>query len=97
MSTNSNFKQNKCWSCEFFSGKREYKKGWFGDSVETDDLGTCTNQKNFLHKNQIYVLAGGNISSINCVKTQKVFSYIFILLDIPIINFIHSVILCIIN
>ena len=52
MSTNSNFKQNKCWSCEFFSGNREYKKGWFGDSVETSDWGVCTNQKNFLHKNQ---------------------------------------------
>lgn len=58
MSTNSNFKQNKCWSCEFFSGKREYKKGWFGDSVETDDLGTCTNQKNFLHKNQTVLSSG---------------------------------------
>lgn len=58
MSTNSNFKQNKCWSCEFFSGKREYKKGWFGDSVETDDLGTCTNQKNYLHKNQKVLSSG---------------------------------------
>lgn len=52
MSTNSNFKQDKCWSCEFFSGNREYKKGWFGDSVETADWGICTNQKNFLDKNQ---------------------------------------------
>ena len=52
MSTNSNFKQNKCWSCEFFSGKREYKKGWFGDSVETDGGGICTNQSSFFHNNK---------------------------------------------
>lgn len=52
MSINSNFKKNQCWSCEFFSGNRDYKKGWFGDSVETSDWGTCTNQKSFLHRNQ---------------------------------------------
>jgi len=42
MSYNSNFKSNKCWSCEYYSGKREYKKGTiFSDSVSTDDKGRC--------------------------------------------------------
>ena len=42
MSTNSNFKKDKCWSCEYYCGKREYKKGVFlGDSVYTDGSGTC--------------------------------------------------------
>ena len=43
MSINSNFKANKCWSCEYYSGKREYKTGIFlGDSVETDSKGKCS-------------------------------------------------------
>lgn len=46
MSVNSNFRKDKCWSCEFFSGKREYKKGVFlGDSVYTDGRGKCTNKR----------------------------------------------------
>lgn len=46
MSTNSNFKKDKCWSCEFYCGKREYKKGAFlGDSVYTDGRGTCSNKR----------------------------------------------------
>lgn len=52
MSTNSNFKKDKCWSCEYFCGKREYKKGWLGDFVETADWGVCANQKNYLNRNQ---------------------------------------------
>ena len=43
MSSHSNFKQDKCWSCEFFNGQREYKQGiFFGDNVSTADKGTCT-------------------------------------------------------
>ena len=46
MSVNSNFRKDKCWSCEFFSGKREFKRGiFFGDSVETDNRGKCTNKR----------------------------------------------------
>ena len=46
MSTNSNFKKDKCWSCEFYCGKREYKHGLFlGDSVYTDSRGTCSNKR----------------------------------------------------
>lgn len=46
MSTNSNFKKDKCWSCEFFCGHRQYKTGiLFGDSVETDSQGTCSNNR----------------------------------------------------
>ena len=46
MSVNSNFRKDKCWSCEFFSGKREYKKGLLlGDSVYTDGRGKCTNKR----------------------------------------------------
>ena len=46
MSVNSNFKKDKCWSCEFFSGKREYKKGLLlGESVYTDGRGKCTNKR----------------------------------------------------
>lgn len=52
MSINSNFKQNKCWSCEFFSGNREYKKGWFSDCVQTSEWGICTNKKSYMHNNQ---------------------------------------------
>lgn len=52
MSSNSNFKKDKCWSCEFFSGKREYKKGWFGDSVETEGWGICANRSSFGHNNK---------------------------------------------
>lgn len=43
MSSNSNFKKDKCWSCEYFSGKREYKDGFLlGPSVQTDYQGTCS-------------------------------------------------------
>lgn len=46
MSTNSNFRKDKCWSCEFFCGHRKYKTGiLFGDSVETDSQGTCSNNR----------------------------------------------------
>ena len=41
MSYHSNFRQDKCWSCEFFSGQREYKHGLLGDSVHTSDKGIC--------------------------------------------------------
>ena len=46
MSVNSNFRKDKCWSCEFFSGKREYKRGLLlGDSIYTDGRGKCTNKR----------------------------------------------------
>ncbi len=46
MSINSNFKKDKCWSCEFFCGPRKYKNGIvFGDSVETEAQGTCSNKR----------------------------------------------------
>lgn len=46
MSSHSNFNKDKCWSCEYFSGKREYKKGMFlGDSVYTDVKGKCSNNR----------------------------------------------------
>ena len=46
MSSHSNFKKDKCWSCEYFSGKREYKKGAFlGNSVYTDTKGKCSNNR----------------------------------------------------
>lgn len=46
MSTNSNFKKDKCWSCEYFCGKRDYKRGAFlGDSVSTEGRGTCSNKR----------------------------------------------------
>ena len=41
MSYHSNFRQDKCWSCEFFSGQREYKHGLLGNSVRTSDKGIC--------------------------------------------------------
>ena len=41
MSYHSNFRQDKCWSCEFFSGQREYNHGLLGDSVRTSDKGIC--------------------------------------------------------
>lgn len=54
MSTNSNFKKNKCWSCEFFCGHRQYKKGFFGDSVETDVKGICSNNRSSMNGKQIH-------------------------------------------
>lgn len=45
MSSNSNFKKDKCWSCEYFCGKREFKRGIFGGNyVSTDERGTCSNK-----------------------------------------------------
>lgn len=46
MSSHNNFKKDKCWSCEYFSGRREYKKGvLLGDSVYADIRGKCSNAK----------------------------------------------------
>lgn len=43
----SDFKQQKCWSCKYFMGKREYKKGIFGgESICTEDKGFCVSNKN---------------------------------------------------
>lgn len=44
MSTNSNFRKEKCWSCEFYCGQREYKKGFLGDSICTGGKGLCSNK-----------------------------------------------------
>lgn len=66
MSTNSNFRKNKCWSCEFYSCKREYKKGLlFGDSVNCDNSGICSNKRSFNYYNK-------TVSESNyCSKYQK--------------------------
>ena len=54
MSSHSNFKKEKCWSCEFFSGKREYKKGLLlGDSVNTDYKGKCSNKRSLKYNHEI--------------------------------------------
>ena len=45
MSTHSYFQKN-CWSCIFFSGRRDVKGGFYG-YVETSNWGICTNQKCF--------------------------------------------------
>lgn len=55
MSSHSNFKKDNCWSCEYFSGKREYKKGMFlGDSVCTDTKGKCSNNKSTNCNHEIF-------------------------------------------
>lgn len=55
MSTNSNFKKDKCWSCEYFCGKRDYKRGVFlGDSVYTDGKGTCSNKRSDKYNREVY-------------------------------------------
>ena len=55
MSVNSNFKKDKCWSCEFYCGKREYNKGVFlGDSVYTDGKGTCSNKRSDKNGSEVY-------------------------------------------
>lgn len=55
MSTNNNFKKNKCWSCEFFCGHRQYKNGFFfGDFVETDSKGICSNNRSSNNGKSIY-------------------------------------------
>ena len=48
MSSHFDFNSNKCWSCEFFSGKRDYANGLFSNHVETDSCGVCNN-KNSRH------------------------------------------------
>ena len=46
MSINRNFKKDKCQSCEYFCGKRDYKRGAFlGDSVSAEGRGTCSNKR----------------------------------------------------
>lgn len=42
MSYHSNNRQEKCWSCEFFSGERKYKDGFLGASTQTSTNGTCS-------------------------------------------------------
>ena len=55
MSSHSNFKKDKCWSCDYFSGKREYKKGTFlGDSVYTDTKGKCSNNRSTNCNHEIF-------------------------------------------
>lgn len=42
MSSNFNLNKQKCWSCEYFCGKRQIKNSLLmGTSVETDDTGIC--------------------------------------------------------
>lgn len=55
MSSHSNFNKDKCWSCEYYSGKREYKKGAFlGDSVYTDTRGKCSNNRSTNCNHEIF-------------------------------------------
>ncbi|MCM1197152.1 MAG: hypothetical protein NC310_08830 [Roseburia sp.] len=54
MSTNSNFKKNECWSCEFYHGHRQFKSGILGDSVETDDKGICSNNRSSNNGKQVF-------------------------------------------
>lgn len=43
MGANYDFKKEKCWSCEFYCGNRQYKKGAFlGDSVNIIGKGRCS-------------------------------------------------------
>lgn len=54
MSSNSSFNSKKCWSCEYFCGKRTYKKGLiFSDYVETEAKALCGNDRSKLYKKQI--------------------------------------------
>ena len=42
MSSNFNLNKQKCWSCEYFCGKRQIKNGLLmGTFVETDATGIC--------------------------------------------------------
>lgn len=43
MSSYRSFKQEKCWSCEFYSGQRKRKDSFFfGESIECNETGYCT-------------------------------------------------------
>ena len=54
-STNSNFKKDKCWPCEYFCGKRDYKRDAFlVDSVYTDGKGTCSNKRSDKYNREVY-------------------------------------------
>lgn len=82
MSTNSNFKKNKCWSCEFYCGKREYKRNFFlGDSVYTDGRGTCSNKRSEKSGKEVYedgwcsrYQKWGVLQSAIAIKEQKLAS-----------------------
>ena len=46
MSTHSISNSRKCWSCEYYSCRRELKKGGlFSDSIYCDMRGTCVDPK----------------------------------------------------
>ena len=54
MSTNFNFEKDKCWSCEFFSGQREFKDGiFFGEQVCTGNSGVCNNPRSNNYNKQV--------------------------------------------
>lgn len=63
---NSNFKNNRCWSCEFYCSHREYVEGgaFRSERVETDRRGTCTNKRSLNNGKAV------NESS-QCSKYQK--------------------------
>lgn len=79
MSINNNFKKDKCWSCEYFCGKRDYKRGVFlGDSVDTDGKGTCSNKRSDKYNHEVYedgwcwkYQKWGVLQSALAVETQK--------------------------
>ncbi len=42
----SSIKQKRCWSCKYYCGSREYKKGmWLGSNFEVDEKGRCSRGK----------------------------------------------------
>lgn len=44
MSSHTNFKSEKCWSCAFYAGRRKISK-FLGPSIDTDERGQCTCNK----------------------------------------------------
>ena len=84
MSNHSNFKSNHCWSCEYFSARREYKTGLvLGPSVSHEPDGTCSckrsshfnskvNESGYCSKYQKWgVLQSYLTNEQNKIETQK--------------------------
>lgn len=54
MSSHFDFKEKKCWSCEYFCGGRDIESGvLFGQSIKCDYKAKCSNSKSINHDKEV--------------------------------------------
>lgn len=54
MSSHFDFKEKKCWSCEYFCGGRDIESGaLFGQSIKCDYKAKCCNSKSVNHDKEV--------------------------------------------